>query len=157
MAGTLTGRPRGISATGRPARTRSEENLLQRSHEELTQSAVSPTVHSKLVSRNRMLERILGDQNAATRDENQIEDIGIMVHGWGLLFVCVMVGGCLLGWLLTCGFGGGEEEVGNLVRLEPFAEFWVGEYYGMMAVMYVPVFVLFVYWNWLSMKIFVHN
>merc|ERR1712166_206209 len=133
----MNGRPRGISG------------------DELKESASSPTVRFKLVRRNRMMDRIFGETQTKVHDD--MEDIGTMVQGWALLFMCVMVFSFMAYWLVTTLVFAGSDEDSGSIKFDKFAEFSVAEYYCLQSVLTIPVFVIFVYWNWVSMKIFVHN
>ena len=142
------------------------------SADELKDCAESPTVKFKLVSRNKMIERIFGDGISASAAHDEIEDIGIMVrptlhlppssrcsqvHGWALLFACIAVAGCVLYWWVMSLAGGTNNDIKPMRFEHQNAEFSVEEYYTMLLVLSIPIFVLFVYWNWVSMKVFVHN
>eukprot|EP00656_Telonema_subtile_P018287 TRINITY_DN19863_c0_g1_i4.p1 TRINITY_DN19863_c0_g1~~TRINITY_DN19863_c0_g1_i4.p1 ORF type:complete len:156 (+),score=16.18 TRINITY_DN19863_c0_g1_i4:231-698(+) len=116
-----------------------------RSQDELRESVSLESVRF----RNRMMDHALGETTKA--DDDYIDDIGIMVYGWGLLISCVVVGGCLLYWLGGCVLGGGAVRKATKPD-HHYDEFSVGEYYSCLAVLSIPVFVLFVYWNWVSMK-----
>ena len=72
-----------------------------------------------------------------------------------MLFMCVMVFSFMAYWLVTTLVFAGADEDNH--QFDKFAEFSVAEYYCLQSVLTIPVFVIFVYWNWVSMKIFVHN